>query len=227
MRIGGLISDFAGEIRVAEPEMFENDFFGAGRLVTWKSGRFALGYPLGMPLGVDARVAWQVYSAGALVGASTEPQMVVPLAGGMQWFEVIGVAAHLAGVAQANVLEPAPGRRVRLEWPASASGDVAAYRVYHDAQTGAVNYATPAAEVNARPGGVAPANYAWTSGDLAGGAWRFGIRAVDDAGNEAAAALEAAVTLSPAPDPPSGVAALYDPGTQRATITWAAPARWT
>ncbi len=227
MRTGGWISDFVGELRIAEPEVFANDFFGASRLLAWKGGRFALGYPLGMPLGVDAGVAWQVYSAGALVAATTEPSAVVQLSDGLQWFEVLGIATHLAGAPQLNVLDRACGRRVTLAWAASASGDVAAYRIYHDNRTGTVDYTTGVAEVDAKPGGRPLATYAWVSGDLAGGAWRFGIRSVDAAGNVAVSpGLEAAVTLTPAPDPPAALACSYDAPTRRATLTWPAPTRW-
>lgn len=227
MRIGGLVSDFLGEIRLAEPEVFENDFFGAGRLVTWKGGRLAMGDPLGMPLGVDAGVAFQLYSAGALVGATTEPLAIVEVADGLAWFEILGVATHLAGVPQTNVLERALGRRARLAWPASASDDVASYQVYDDNRTGAVDYETVIGEVDAKPGGLALDEYAWTSGELRSGTWRFGIRAVDAAGNVATSpALEVSVVVASPPDPPLSLAGSWDPGAQRATLTWSAPDNW-
>jgi len=228
MRTGGLISDFLGETRIEEPELFENAFLGAGRLVAWKAGRFELGYPLGMPLGVDAGVAFQVYSSGALATATTETQAAPAVADDeLNWFEVLGVATHLAGVDQSNVIERSLGRRVKLAWPASASDDVAAYRVYHDNRTGTIDYNTPVAEVEAKPGGVALESCAWTSPELRGGAWKFGLRAVDRAGNvKTTPAREATLTLTPPPDPPENLACSYDSGVHKATLTWSAPVHW-
>ena len=227
MRIGGLISDLVGELRLAEPEIFENEFFGSGRLVTWKGGRFAMGYPLGMPLGVDAGVAFQIYSAGALVGATTEPLAIVEVEDGLQWFEILGVATHLAGVAQTNVLDQSLGRRVTLAWPASASDDVAAYRVYHDSRAGAVDYDVVVGELDAKPGGLALDEYSWTSGELESGTWTFGVRAVDAAGNVVTSpAREAEALVASPPDPPSELACAYDADAHVAMLSWSAPERW-
>ncbi len=227
MRMGGLISDFVGEIRIAEPEGYAAGFLGSARLVTWKAGRFAMGYPLGMPLGVDSGVAFQVYAAGALALATTEPLAVLELGEGASWFEVLGIAAHLAGIAQPNVLERAVGRRVRLTWPASSSDDVASYRVYHDGRTGAVDYGAAVGEVDAKPGGLARETYSWTSLELDSGAWRFGIRAVDAAGNvKTSPALEAEVAVAAPPDAPSDLSCSYDADAHEATLAWSAPARW-
>jgi hypothetical protein len=228
MRIGGLLSDFLGEIRIEEPEIFENGFFGSGRLVAWKGGRFQLGYPLGMPLGVQAGIAFQVYSSGALCLATSETNAVVPVERDeLNWFEVLGVATHLQGLDQSNVVEGSFGRKVRLAWSASASLDASAYRIYHDNRTGTIDYNTVAGEVDAKPGGVALERYAWTSGELRSGTWRFGIRAVDSAGNvRTSPAREAAVTLTATPDPPGMPACSYNPVTHAATLSWSPPANW-
>ncbi len=219
MRIGGLISDYLGEVRLAEPEAFEGDFLGSGLLVKWKGGRCEMGYPLGMPLGVDAGIAFQVYSAGSLVAATSEPLAILERSLGTSCFEVLGVATHLAAVAQPNVLERGLGRRVKLAWPAAASADVAAYLIYSDDRTGTVDYSAEIAEVS---------GCEWTSDELDSGPWRFGVRAVDSAGNiQESPAIEAEAVIAAPPDPPSGLACAYSAVTRAATLSWPPPARWT
>ncbi|PIW84227.1 MAG: hypothetical protein COZ95_10915, partial [Nitrospirae bacterium CG_4_8_14_3_um_filter_50_41] len=66
--------------------------------------------------------------------------------------------------------------RVRLDWTASPSTDIGSYVIYWDNGTGNVNYGTPLATV-----GSTTIN--WTSITLAEGSYRFGVRAVDVAGN--------------------------------------------
>jgi hypothetical protein len=228
LRTGGLISDWLGEIRLEEPELFESDLFGHSRLITWKGGRFELGYPLGMPLGVDGGIGFQVYTAGAFCSASTEPQAQLPVAEDeINWFEILGVATHLMGVDQSNVIERSLGRRVKLAWPASSSPDAGSYRIYHDNRTGTVDYDTVIDEVEAKPGGIAAASRAWTSGELEAGTWKFGLRAVDEAGNEQTSPVrETQVTLTPVCDPPAQISHSYSDTTHRATLTWAGPERW-
>lgn len=228
MRTGGLISDWLGEVRIEEPELIESDCFGASRLLTWKGGRFELGYPLGMPLGVEGGIAFQVYAAGDLVAATTEPLVAVPVTGGeLNWFEVIGVATRLVAVPQPNVLERTFGRRVELAWAASVSDDVRAYRVYADGRSGTVDYGTPVGEVDAAPGGVRCERYRWTSPELESGTWKFGIRAVDAAGNvQTSPAREVTATIGTVPDPPAGLAHAYDPATHKVTLAWTAPEKW-
>lgn len=228
MRTGGLISDLLGEVRIAEVKLLEAPFLGAGRVVTWKSGRFEMGYPLGMPLGVDSGVSFQIYGADGLLEGTGATQAAVSVdLGKMNWLEVIGVATHLRGVDQSNVSEWRPGRKVRLSWPASASSDVASYRIYCDNADGMVDYDTPVGEVEAKPLGVAPASYAWTSDEMTGGSWTFGVRAVDEAGNEVTGpAREATVRLTPAPYPPRLLACAYDADSGLATLTWTPPDKW-
>jgi len=228
VRIGGLISDWLGELRVEEAEVFENAFFGMSRLVTWKGGRFRMGYPLGMPLGVDPGVAFQVYTAGAYCCATTEPLSVLQVQGDeLNWFGILAVATHLQTIDQSNVIEKSLGRKVTLTWPASASSDVASYRVYHDDRSGTVDYETVIDEIDAAPGGIALESYAWTSDELRAGTWKFGLRAVDAAGNvKTTPAVEVEATITPPPDPPSALTHEYDAGTHQATLTWSAPEWW-
>lgn len=228
MRTGGLISDWLGEIRLAEGELFEHELFGHSRLITWKGGRFELGYPLGMPLGVDPGVSFQVYSGGAFCCATSEPQANVPVrADELNWFEVIGVATHLKSIQQTSVIEKSLGRKVKLTWPRSNSEDVETYRIYRDNRSGTVDYTTVIGEVAARPGGVALESCTWTSGELQAGTWKFGLRTVDAAGNvKTSPVREVAVSITPVPDPPRGLAHTYESSSHKVTLTWSAPERW-
>lgn len=228
MRTGGLISDWLGEVRIEETELFDDDLFGSGRLIAWKGGRFELGYPLGMPLGVHPGISFQVYTAGALCCATTETQGVVPVSDDqLDWFELIAVATHLMGVDQSNVLETSLGRKVKLTWPAGGLGDVDAYRIYHDDRTGTVDYETVIDEVAAKPGGIALESYSWTSDELRAGTWTFGLRTVDAAGNvETTPAREVEVTVTPVPDPPTDLAHAHNATSHEVTLTWSAPENW-
>ena len=228
MRTGGLISDWLGEIRLEEPELFDDDFFGHSRLIAWKGGRFELGYPLGMPLGVVSGVGFQVYMAGALCCATTETQALVGVTDEeLNWLEILGVATHLMTVDQSNVIETSLGRKVRLTWPASVSDDVHVYRICHDDRSGTVDYETVIDEVEAKPGGVSLESYSWTSEELRAGTWKFGVRAVDVAGNEVASpSREVQLTVAPVPDPPTELGHAYSEVTHKVTLTWSAPENW-
>ena len=229
MRTGGLISDFLGEVRVSEPELILDESFGAAALLRWKGGRFEMGDPLGSPLGVDASIGFQVYGDGALVEGTSEPHAMLAVEpDALNWFEVIGVASHLQTVDQSNVIARTLGRRVRLTWPASPSDDVASYRIFDDAASGAgVDYETVIDEVDAKPGGLVLDEYEWTSGELASGTWTFGIRAIDSAGNvQTTPTLEVSKTIETVPDPVSDLSHDYDDAEHTVTLTWSEPTRW-
>lgn len=66
-----------------------------------------------------------------------------------------------------------PSRRVRLEWSRSAGSDAGWYRIYWDAGTGTINYATPLAVL------THPAT-TWTSGSLSDGVtYKIAVRVMD------------------------------------------------
>ena len=222
MRTGGFCGDCFGELRISEPELTLSDG-PAPAILTWKGGRFALGYPLGMPLGVDAGVVFQVYRDGELVqSVSRPPALLTFVEDTHHRVEVLGVAAHLAALQQANVLSRTGACRVALRWPGSLADDVNAYRLYANGGSGEVDYDTVVAEVPARSGSVKLAELSWTSGQLADGLWRFGVRTVDAAGNVSESPVRQTdlIAVASLPLPPRDVAAAFDPEHDSLTVTW-------
>jgi hypothetical protein len=59
----------------------------------------------------------------------------------------------------------------------------------------------------------------WVSGELEAGTWKFGIKAVDGAGNESAA-VETTVVVGGEPGAPSGVSAAYNASNGEVTFAW-------
>ena len=223
MRTGGWCGDFAGEARVTEPEQ-KSAGPGGPTILTFKGGRFEMGYPLGMPTGVDGTIGFQVYVDGELAEATGKPVAVLTLESGVQHhLEVLGVATHLRQNGQANVLNHAGGRRVRLRWAASTSEDTAGYRIYGNGGAGAVDYTEAMDEVEATAGGVRPTEVEWRSGELADGIWRFGVRAMDEAGNEAASPTRETgeIEVRGLPRAVAEVTAEYDEERGAAEIRWA------
>jgi hypothetical protein len=130
-----------------------------------------------------------------------------------------------------------PSNRVALAWQGEDASAVE-YRVYSSPSPGLpVSYATPVALIPAGvPGMVMPgfgnggfgegpyggdgdASYRWTSGDLASGAWSFGVTAVDEAGNESMQ-VEASASIVAPPEPPA-----RDSRGRRLTYTYDEPSR--
>ena len=222
MRTSGFCGDLMGEVRLTEPELHADDVSGPTVLV-FKGGRFALGYPLGMPLGVDASVSFQVYVDGALSETVVVPIALLSPAEGVQHHvEVIGIASHLAQMSQANVLNHVGGRRVRLTWSASSSDDVAIYHIYDNGGSGSVDYETLIAEVDALVGGMKLDELSWMSSELEDGTWRFGMRAVDAAGNVAENPTRETdeIAVTGLPLPPSDVAFEYEQSSAAVELTW-------
>ena len=222
MRTSGFCGDFLGEVRLTEPELHVDDA-GGPMVLVFKGGRFALGYPLGMLLGVDGSVSFQVYVDGELFETVVVPVVLLsPAAGVQHHVEVIGIASHLAQRLQANVLTHTGGRRVRLTWPASSSDDVAVYRLYDNGGSGSVDYETLIAEVDAFVGGVNLDELSWMSSELADGTWRFGMRAVDAAGNvtESPTRESSDISVAGLPLPPEDVALDYEASSTTMEVTW-------
>ena len=222
MRTGGYCGDFMGEVRLVEPELLSASA-PVGAVLTFSGGRFAMGYPLGMPVGVDGSVSFQVYLDGELVEVAVKPVAVLSVGDVLQHhIEVIGISAHLAQMSQANVLSHIGGRRVQLSWPASESDDVSAYRVYDNGGSGAVDYETVVEEVAGAPGGVKLETLSWLSSLLADGTWRFAVRAVDEAGNVAEGPVceSGEVSIAGLPLPVSDVGFEYESSSAAVELTW-------
>ncbi|MFH1619317.1 MAG: hypothetical protein ABIG11_05365, partial [bacterium] len=66
--------------------------------------------------------------------------------------------------------ESLAGNKIALSWTFSPSDDVAEYRLYYDAGSGTIDYDTPFAVFSSTTAG-------WTTGPLASGVYKFGIRA--------------------------------------------------
>ncbi|GEM_PF-5258184 len=222
MRTGGWCGDIPGEVRLAEEELLIAEGTGV-TVLQFKGGRFAMGYPLGMPVGVDGGVSFQVYVDGELVEATGRPTAVLSVSAGVQHHvEALGVATHLRQKDQSNVLSHTGGQRVMLEWPGSESADVKTYRIYGNGGSGAVDYETVLSEVDAAPGGVRLTEMRWRSEALPDGTWRFGIRAADGAGNEAEGPVRETgeIEVASVPLPVTRLEAEYESATGTVELTW-------
>ncbi len=228
MRCAGLVSDYLGEPRVEELQV--TTAFGPGTLhVSWQGGQTVMGGPLGMPIGKDKGISFQLYVNTQFQGASWDVARKAPVGeGGLNWVEIIPVATHLRDTDQYHVCTTTNGERARLTWPASASSDIDRYNIYSNSGSGAVSYTATYATVAAKPGGVAPSTYTYESPRLASGTWVFGIRGVDEAGNiQTTPKREDSCTVQRVPEPPSGLGYTYAAGTQKITLSWTAPTNWT
>jgi len=227
MRMAGFISDYLGEPRVAEFDAWPLGI--AGMQLEWYGGRTRMGGPLGMPLGVDPGIAFQVYVNEQFEGHTAQNSRTVRIEPERHnWCEVIPVASHLGDSDQHHVCTHGGGDIAELSWPASSSTDVIAYRIYHDSKSGTVSYGTTYATVPAKRGGVVGTTYTYRAGRLSSGTWKFGIRAVDAAGNvQTSPTMEQSCTIARVPDPPSALARTYHFASKKATLTWTVPSSWT
>jgi hypothetical protein len=228
MRTGGFCSDFAGECKCLELELTRQ---GAGAVrLNWKGGATRPGWPLGLPAGDDNSIAFQIYRDRELMAWTTGNDYTVPMSSGRRnWFEIIPIAAHLMASDQGHVTASTFGDAVDLTWPASSSADVDLYRIYTNNGTsaGSIVYTSVHATVYAKVGGNAASSYTQRVSGLVSGRWKFGIRAVDAAGNvQTTPTREASCAITRVPGSPQTLALAYTFASKKATLTWAAPAYW-
>lgn len=194
---------------------------------------------------------FQVYVNGSLAWAGTARSAHLPMPTAPSYVQVgtVGPGEDDTDFSGSLPALPGAGNRATLSWTGGRflGSDLQEFRIYSGtAPGGAVSYASPVATVPAGPAGLwvdgygiggygsggygySAITYSWTSGRLAAGTWNFGIKAVDAAGNESAAAT-VGVTITAPPRPPAADATgrrlgyTYNPGTRVPTLTWnAAP----
>jgi hypothetical protein len=228
MRTSGFCGDFGGEPKCLNLAMAQA---GAGAvLLTWQGGATMCGWPLGLPCGDDNAIGFQVYRDRSLVGWTVGNELVVPFEYGRRnWFEVVPIASHLGNADQSHITASDDGDAVTLSWPATTSADALEYRVYTNNGTsaGSVVYTSLYATVYAKTGGQAASSYTLRVGGLASGQWKFGVRAVDAAGNmQTTPTREASCAITRVPGSPQTLALAYTFVSKKATLTWTAPAYW-
>lgn len=196
-----------------------------------------------------AGTTYQVYVGRKLAWSGRSLQATVPTPQAKTRIDVGAVGPGEAGTDFAASLDPAPLNRAVLRWTGgtyldpSGEGDVAGFRVYGEPSPGdGINYDKPIGDLPIGGDGVyfdgyglggygeggyglASSSFSWTSPPLRGGVWRFGVRAYDKAGNEAAA-VETTVVIAAPPEPPAigpdklRLRYVHDPEAGTAEISW-------
>jgi len=217
MRCGGWLGDFAGEVRVRELTARESSGEPGAAIVTWRGGGTICGDLLGDLAGKVRDLKWLVFVDGQLETVTDDTSAEVDVTPGDHvLIEVIGVAANLAALPSENIAETSPaGSRVRLVWTHAGGGQVALFRIYWDEGSGEVPdvlYAEAPFESDSE-------NYSYTTAPLADGNYRFGVAAVDSAGNETAI-QEAGVQVLGLPDPPVELSYSYEASGRQLSLSW-------
>lgn len=115
-------------------------------------------------------------------------------------------------------LEVVPGNRAQLTWspPSPLPSDLSHFLVYSNGGSGDVDWDTAVGRVEAD----GSASYSWTSEPLADGSYRYGVRAIDEAGNADPNTSYVTVAIASWPAAPTGLAYEYDPDEDKVTLTW-------
>ncbi len=112
-----------------------------------------------------------------------------------------------------------PGNRAEITWARPIDDDnLEEFRIYWDAGGGTIDFddGDHLAVVKA----LDATTFLWTSGVLADGTYKFAVRSRDTAGNEETNVTEISVVILTWPDSPTGLAFVYDEGTDKVTLTW-------
>lgn len=180
-----------------------------------------------------AGTTFQVYWGGVLAWHGTARTATFPWPSGDVLVQVGTVGPGQGAIPQGPSPPPGYDTHAAIGWGYDEpSGDAASFHVYGSPSAGApVDYSRPLATVPAYAGGVgAPvagraSRYSKTFGPLKSGAWTFGVRSVDAAGNEGPT-REVQVPIVAAPAPPAAdpqgdrLQVHYDPTTRVATLAW-------
>jgi hypothetical protein len=189
--------------------------------------------------GNQAWVSWVASMSGLLWQAYADGSKVYE--GHAQGFWIAAPTDTVSRVQIGSILESeagqdfsaslpsAPKRRATITWTGGTAlaSDIQGFHVYMSPTAGAaVDYSRAISTIAAFPGGspVASGSFSYTSGVLTSGAWTFGVRPYDAAGNEGTA-QETTVTISVPPGPPSGsLTYVFHPAgtTPTVTLQWGA-----
>jgi len=208
---------------------------GLDLLVAWESSE-------------PAGTLFQVYLDHRLTWSGFERSVHVPLPQGRNVQIAVGAVGDDEGEADfSGSLDPLSPTVKTLRWEGGTflASDIAGFNVYRaDSAGGAVNYGRIFRTIPAYPGGIVTDGYGMggygrggygrsandyqcETPDLSNGSWAFGVKPVDQVGNEGAAATTTVVIDAP-PRPPAAdsrgrrLRYSYDPDTQIATLTWSA-----
>lgn len=132
-------------------------------------------------------------------------------------FEVLAVGPGNRFADYSHLMEAVYGNKVRLTWLGSDSPDAESYNIYNDDRTGTMDYGTVVANVPHQGGGV---THYWKSGELAEGTWKFGVRCVDEAGNEETNTTTVTVVIDTYPHAVTNLAYSWDDVLKKVTLTW-------
>jgi hypothetical protein len=216
--------------RVAPPVQY-----GTQLLLSWSSVA---------PVGTN----YQVYVDRALVWHGTSLSAVVPTPAGIARIDIGTVGPGQATTDFSGSLPGAPNRLVTLSWLGGTyeGADLVGFHVYGSAVAGgAIDYANVLATVPAYTAGVitdgygyggygqggygeAASSYAWTSDALAVGAWSWGVRPFDAAGNEGPTTTTTVLIFAPPNEPRlcfgdgTRMHYTYDFPSKEATLNWCA-----
>ena len=193
---------------------------------------------------------FQVYIARKLAWHGTARSITLPIStpAGQRVAVDIGTVGSAEGSTDFSGSLPAVpggGARALVTWVGGTylDPDIAGFKVYQSSVAGgAVNYATPVADVVAYTQGIVTdgwgmggwgqggwgasgASYSWTSAPLSGGTWTFGVKPYDVAGN-LGTTQEISVTVAAPPNAPAadanGKRLTYTVASGNLTLHWLA-----
>jgi hypothetical protein len=188
---------------------------------------------------------YQVYLNQHHVWSGVGLSCSIPLPTAISRIDIGTVGAGNTQVDFASELGPAPARQATLSWLGGTYQglDIAGFHIYGEQTPGGdIDYTTILATVPAYVAGMitdgfgyggfgqgafgqSAGAYSWTSQPLSGGAWNWGVKPFDTAGNEgpaqAVAIMIAAPPLPPAPfSDMTRLRCTYNSSSKQSTLNW-------